>query len=156
MNKYLQEYIGRLRKDFSGLPAEVSHQIAFAFLTFKLGLYDDTVRRCDRSLALLSAEKAAPVLEKALKIIRQRAQDLAESKVQTGALPEFTPEERPYLAIPLSPTEVEDPTHLTITNSLLLIYAVGLIASPEDSQALEEQERYVNQFLLAFKNQINL
>jgi hypothetical protein len=156
MNKFLNDYIGRVRNDFSALPEEISHQIAFAFLTFKMGLYDDTIRRCDRSLSLLGAEKVPSVLVKALQIIHQRAQDLSESKVQPGGLPEFTTEEQQYLAIPLSPAEVEDPAHLKITNSLLLIYAVGLIASPEDIQALEEQERYVNQFLLSYKNQINL
>ncbi|MDD1679054.1 MAG: hypothetical protein LUO93_07745 [Methanomicrobiales archaeon] len=156
MNNYLNNYIEQLRKDFSGLPEELSHQIAFAFLTFRLGLYDDTICRCDRSLALLSASKSPPMLEKALKIVRQRAQDLSESKVQTTGLPEFTPEERAYLAIPLAPEEVEDPIHLSITNSLLLIYAVGRIASPQDIQALEEQERYVHQFLLAYRKQINL
>jgi hypothetical protein len=156
MNKFLNDYIGRVRKDFSALSEEISHQIAFAFLTFKMGLYDDTIRRCDRSISLLAAEKAPSVLVKALQIIRQRAQDLSESKVQTGGLPEFTPEEQGYLAVPLTPEEVEDPVHLKITNSLLLIYAVGLIASPEDIQALEEQERYINQFLFSFKNQINL
>jgi hypothetical protein len=156
MNPYLNDYIGRLRNDFSALPAEISHQVAFAFLTFKLGLYEDTIRRCDRSLELLSAGIILPVLGKALQIIRQRAQDLSESKVQTSGLPEFTTEERTYLAIPLAPDEVEDPVHLTISNSLLLIYAVGLIASPEDVQALEEQERYVTQFLLTYKDQLNL
>jgi hypothetical protein len=156
MNPYLTEYIQRLRGDFSALPAETSHQIAFAFLTFKLGLYEDTVRRCDRSLELLSSAKIPPVLVKALQIIRQRAQDLAESKVRSSGLPEFTAEERTYLALPLAPEEVEDPVHLTISNSLLLIYAVGLIASPEDAQALEEQERYIIQYLLAYKEHIPL
>jgi hypothetical protein len=156
MNPYLNEYIERLRKDFSALPEETSHQIAFAFLTFKLGLYDDTIRRCNRSLQLLSAAIVPPVLKKALQIIRQRAQDLSESKVQTSGLPEFSLEEQEYLAIPLSSEEVEDPIHLTISNSLLLVYAVSLIASPEDTQALEEQERYATQFLLAYKNKIPL
>jgi hypothetical protein len=156
MNKYLNDYIERLRQDFSGLPAEISHQIAFAFLTFKMGLYDDTIRRCDRSIALLSATKIPYVLVKALQIIRQRAQDLSESKVLTTGLPEFTADDRTYLSIPLTSDQVEDAVHLKITNSLLLIYVVGIIASPEDIQALEEQERYVNQFLLTYKNQINL
>jgi hypothetical protein len=156
MNPYLNRYIERLRKDFSALPQEISHQIAFAFLTFKLGLYDDAIRRCDRSLELLSSREVPLVLEKALQIVRQRAQDLSESRVVTTRLPEYTPEERIYLAIPLAPEEVEDPVHLTISNSLLLIYAVGLIASPEDGQALEEQERYVTQFLIAYQEQIPL
>ncbi len=156
MNPYLSEYIDHLRKNFSSLPVEVAHQIAFAFLTFKLGLYDDSIRRCDRSLELLASHIVPEVLPKALQIVRQRALDLSESKVQTSGLPEFTPEERMYLAIPLAPEEVEDPVHLTIANSLVLIYAVGLIASPEDMQALEEQERYVTQFLLAYKEQLPL
>jgi hypothetical protein len=156
MNQYLSDYIERLRKDFSALPKDISHQIAFTFLTFKLGIYDDTIRRCDRSLELLTGQIVPPVLKKALEIVRQRAQDLSESKVQTSGIPEFSPEEREYLAIPLPSAAVEDPIHLTISNSLLLIYAVGLIASPEDIQALEEQERYVTQFLLAYKDQIDL
>lgn len=156
MNPYLNEYIDHLRRDFSSLPAEIAHQIAFAFLTFKLGLYEDTIRRCDRALELLAAEHVPESLLKALHVVRLRALDLSESKVQTSGLPEFTPEERVYLAIPLAPEEVEDPVHLTISNSLLLIYAVGLIASSEDLQALEEQERYVTQFLLAYKDQLPL
>ncbi len=156
MNPYLTNYIDRLRKDFSGLSPEISHQVAFAFLTFKLGLYEDTIRRCDRSLELFTAEGVPPVLKKALQIVRQRAQDLAESRVRTTGLPEFAPEDRPYLAIPLAPEQVEDPEHLTISNSLLLIYAAGIVASAEDFQALEEQERYVTQFLLTYKEQILL
>lgn len=156
MNKFLTDYIMLLREDFADLPKEIAHQIAFMFLTFKMGLYDDTIRRCDRSLALLATRKVPKVLEKALQVIRRRAQDLSESKVQTIELPEFSQEDNKYLAIPLGSIEVEDPVHLRITNSLLLIYAVSLITSPEDIQALEEQERYVTQFLLAYKNQINL
>jgi hypothetical protein len=154
MKKYLNDYINRIRVDFSTLPSDIAHQIAFAFLTFKLGLYDDAIRRCSQSLTILSTIKAPSVLEKALKIIQRRAQDLSESRVETGGLPDFTLTEQGQLAIQLAPDMVDDPVHLKITNSLILLYAVGLIASSEDTQALEEQERYVLQFLQAYKKQI--
>ncbi len=156
MNKFLNDYINRIRKDFEAIPGDPAHQISFAFLTFKMGLYEDTLRRCDRAAALLPLLPVSSVLRKALKVIRQRSQDLAELKVQTSGLPEFSPAEQHYLAVVLPGEQIEDPIHLTITNSLVLIYAVGLISSPDDTQALEEQERYVVQVLQTYRNFISL
>lgn len=156
MNKFLTEYINRIRKDFEEIPENIAHQITFAFLTFKMGLYEDTVRRCDRALPLVPSLKSSSVLRKALEIIRHRAQDLAESRVETTGLPEFNTDERVYLAVIPPADQIEDPVHLTITNSLVLLYAVGIVCSPEDVQALEEQERYVVQYLQTYRNFISL
>lgn len=156
MKNFLTRYLQNMRNIFPALPHETAHQIAFAFLTFKMGLYEDSIERCKKSLHLLQGTPVPSALLTALTILRERSADLAALRVQSSGLPEFSHEERPYLALDIAPGSVDDPTHLTISNSLILLYAVAFITSPDDTQALEEQERYVIQILATYKQLINL
>lgn len=151
MKTFLTRYLQNIRNNVPALPPETAHQIAFAFLTFKMGLYEDSIERCKKSLNLLKDIPVPGALLTALTILQERATDLTASRVQSSGLPEFDPEDRPFLALDIKPEAVDDPTHLTISNSLLLIYAVGLSTSPDDTQALEEQERYIIHILSSYK-----
>lgn len=156
MKSYLVDYINRMKQPFSVIDEGGAHQIAFAFLTFKMGLYDDTVRRCEKSLEMLKSTKAPSALEKSLKVIQERARDLSQSRIQSTNIPLFSPEERHYTAINVPLEQVEDPIHLTISNSLLLLYAIAINMSPDDATALEEQERYVIHILDGYKKLLNI
>lgn len=154
MKNYLIVYIQRIRNNFPTLSRETAHQIAFAFLTFKMGLYEDSILRCTKALNLLKGVPVPSVLVTALSILKGRAEDLAASRVQSVNLPEFNMDERSFIPINIATESVDDPVHLTISNSLILLYAVALATSQEDSQALEEQERYVIQLLTSYKRLI--
>ena len=145
-----------MKQPFSAIDEECAHQIAFAFLTFKMGLYDDTVRRCEKTLQLLQSTKVPSALQKSLKVIQERARDLSQARIQSMNIPLFASDERNYTAINVLPELVEDPIHLTISNSLILLYAVAINTSPDDATALEEQERYVIHILEGYKKYINI
>jgi hypothetical protein len=156
MKNYLNKYIRRMRDVFSGVERETAHQIVFAMMTFKMGLYEDTIQRCTKALSSPHASSIPPVLVHGLEILRQRATDLSESRVRSPNLPEFSPREEELLPIPLSSEIGEDPAHLKISNSIVLLYVAGFIASPDDQEALEEQERYILKILENYKNQLHL
>jgi len=156
MKSYLVDYINRMKQPFSTIDEECAHQIAFAFLTFKMGLYDDTVRRCEKTLQMLKSKKVPLALQKSLMVIQERAHDLSQSRVQSPNLPEFSGNENSYIAINVPLDLVEDRIHLTISNSLIMIYAVAINNSPNDTTALEEQERYVIHILESYKKLLNI
>jgi hypothetical protein len=51
---------------------------------------------------------------------------------------------------------VEEPDMLKIENALLLIYAVAYTTASEDAQALDEQQNYAIQIIMAYKKALNL
>ena len=53
MDSSLSQYIDRVGPAFSGIPRGAAHQVAFAFLSYKLGIYHDAVTRCDHALKLI-------------------------------------------------------------------------------------------------------
>ncbi len=154
MKTYLNKYIQRMQELFSELDPETAHQVAFAMMTFKMGLYEDTIQRCTKALS--SRSTLPPVLARALEILQERSVDLSESRVRSPNLPDFAAQEQDLLPIPLPKDAVEDPTNLTISNSIILCYVAGLLASPDDQGALEEQERYILKILEKYKEQLNL
>ena len=42
-----------------------------------------------------------------------------------------------------------------LTNALILLYAVALTTSPDDEQALEEQEKYVLRLLATYRKTLD-
>ncbi|MDD1658288.1 MAG: hypothetical protein LUQ41_07525, partial [Methanomicrobiales archaeon] len=92
-----------------------------------------------------------PLLARALRIIRERAQHLVEASFNEPLSETFSPEEAPLLAISPKDTDVPDAPPLQVANALILVYAAGLLSSPDDGQALEEQEQYVLQLINALK-----
>ncbi len=148
---YLTDYMARIGPSLRGLDREAAHEIAMVVLTYKMGVYEDTVRRCALALSALNGQEQWRDVSKALEIVRTRAGDLQASGTIVTPLPPFEPDERARLLLQLADTDVEDASNLRLVNALVLLYAAGRIASPRDEQALEEQEHFPIQLLEGYK-----
>ncbi|MDD1652291.1 MAG: hypothetical protein LUO86_04585 [Methanomicrobiales archaeon] len=149
MDAFLNEYMERVKPLLTGIGGEAGHQTAFVFLSFKMGLYDETIQRCDQ--ALRHEATLPPLLARAIRIIRERAWNLVRASYNEPLTETFSPEEMQLLAISPEETDVPDAPQLHVTNALILVYVAGLLSSPEDAQALEEQERFVLQQITAIR-----
>jgi hypothetical protein len=153
MDSSLSQYIDRVRPAFSGIPRDGAHQVAFAFLSYKLGIYHDAVARCDQALKLIEGRPIPGVLGRALKIVRERAHALSESLFDAKLPFLFTKEDLPFGIIdPKEP--VADADLFQLTDALLILYAGAIIASPDDEQALEEQEKYILQLIATYRKSL--
>jgi hypothetical protein len=153
MDRFLTEYLDRVRPAFSVLPEHAGHQIAFAFLSYKLGIYHDAVTRCDQALRLTGGLPVPPVLGTALRIVRERADALSNARYDAKLPFLFTKADLPFGIIdPTAP--VVDADLFQLTNALVILYAAALVSSPDDEQALEEQEKYVLQLLATYRKSL--
>lgn len=155
MKQMLNDYIVRLEPLLATIDEETGHLVAQSLLTYKFGLYRNAAEKSTETLARLKSITPHPgALESALLILRERAGDLADSRVT--ASPEHTFAEADYdnLAIRLRPDQIEDPATLDLDNALVLLYAVGIETSPDDEQALEEHQRFVIQILEAYREKL--
>lgn len=153
MDSYLSQYIDRVRPAFSGIPRDAAHQVAFAFLSYKLGIYHDAVTRCEQALKLVEGRLLPGVLGRALKIVRERAAALSRSQYDTKLPFLFTKEDLPFGIIdPKEP--VADSDLFQLTDALIILYAAALAASPDDEQALEEQEKYILQLYATYRKSL--
>jgi hypothetical protein len=149
MDRFISEYIERVRPVFSALPREAGHQLAFAFLSFKMGIYHDAVTRCDQAARLIEGGQI-PVLATSLRVVRERADALSQARFDAKLPFLFKKPDLPFGII--DPSEpVVDPDLFQLTDALIILYAAALAASPDDEQALEEQEKYVLQLLATYK-----
>lgn len=154
IEEFLNTYVERVRPAFRTLDQDAAHQLANVFLTFKHGLYEDSVRRTEQALGTLQGLGGWNDLKKALAIILVRVRDLCERGAITTLLPQFTPDETARLAVRLPEEEVADRSHLQLANALLLLYIAALSASPRDVQALEEQRNFLLLQLTPYKEKI--
>jgi hypothetical protein len=153
MDRFLSEYLERVRPAFSALPGHAGHQIAFAFLSYKLGIYHDAVIRCDQALSLIGGRAVPGVIATALKIVRERAEALDGSRFDAKLPFLFTKADLPFGIIdPSAP--VVDADLFQLTNSLVILYAAARSSSPDDEQALEEQEKYVLQLIATYQKSL--
>lgn len=153
---YLEAYIERVRPTFEGMDEETAHAVTAALLGFKFGLYGNAAAKAEAALVRLEGKKAPDALKTALQVLRQRARDLKASVLISTGLPPFSEEDQPFLAIDLPAGEIEDRATFTLDNALLLLYAVGMIASPDDEQALDEHRGFPLQLLMSYKKQLQL
>jgi hypothetical protein len=150
MDRFLSEYLERVRPAFAPLAEHAGHQIAFAFLSYKLGIYHDAVTRCDQALKLIEGLPIPGVIATALRLVRERAEALSQAQYDAKLPFLFTKADLPFGIIdPSAP--VVDPDLFQLTNALVIIYAAALASSPDDGQALEEQEKYVLQLLATYR-----
>ena len=150
MDSYLSQYIDRVRPVFSGIPRDAAHQIAFAFLSYKLGIYHDAVTRCEQALKLTEGRPLPGFLGRALRIVRDRAAALSQAQFDVKFPFILTKEDLPSGIIdPKDP--VADADLFQLTDALILLYAAALISSPDDGQALEEQEKYILQLIATYR-----
>jgi hypothetical protein len=153
MDSSLSQYIDRVRPAFSGIPRDAAHQVAFAFLSYKLGIYNDAVTRCEHALKLIEGRPIPGVLGRGLKVVRERAEALSQAQFDARLPFNFTKEDLPFGIIdPKEP--VADADLFQLTDALLILYAAALIASPDDEQALEEQEKYVLQLIATYRKSL--
>jgi hypothetical protein len=156
MERFLDAYIERMRPHFPGFPPDTAHEIASAFLAFKFGLYANAARECTNAIALVPDGESNRALKKALEIIRANAQDRDNSVVTADPGVAFSPAELAYVAITIPPGNAEDPGTLNLDNSLILVYVVALITSPDDDEALEEHRRLIVRMLNDYKKALGL
>ena len=150
MDRFLTEYLERVRPAFAALPEHAGHQIAFAFLSYKLGIYHDAVTRCDQALSLIAGRPVPGVIATALTLVRERAETLSLAHFDAKLPFLFTKADLPFGIIdPSAP--VVDPDLFQLTNALVILYAAALSSSPEDEQALDEQEKYILQLLATYR-----
>lgn len=153
MDRFLSEYLERVRPAFAALPERAGHQIAFAFLSFKLGIYHDAVTRCNQALSLLGGKAVPGILGTALRIVRERAEALDGARFDAKLPFLFTKADLPLgILDPAAP--VVDADLFQLTNSLVILYAAAIASSPDDEQALEEQEKYVLQLLATYRKSL--
>ncbi len=153
MDRFLSEYLERVRPAFAALPEHAGHQIAFAFLSYKLGIYHDAVTRCDQAMKLIEGRPVPGVIATSLRIVRERADALAGAQYDAKLPFLFTKPDLPLGIIdPSAP--VVDPDLFQLTNALVILYAAALSSSPDDEQALEEQEKYVLQLIATYQKSL--
>ncbi len=151
METYYYDYLERLRPVYKGLPRKTAHEVATAVLSFKFGLYTKAIESVDRALPTLGDSEPERVLRKALTIVREKADRLMVADVAPVTAEPFSGPDLMYLVLTLPPEKIEDADTLQLDNALILLFAVGYIASPDDAQALEEQEKFVIQTLNEYR-----
>jgi hypothetical protein len=156
MITFLDEYIERIRPMYRDIRPVTAHEIATAFLSYKFGLYGMAAGSAETAARAMGASEPEQVLKKALLIVQERAKNLENAIVTTATIVSFEPSQDPYLAIVLPKERVEEPDMLQIENALMLIYAVAYTTASEDEQALDEQQNYVVQIIMAYKKALNL
>jgi hypothetical protein len=158
MERYLNDYIERMRPAFHDLDRELAHQISLIYLTFKMGSYEDTIHRCNAVQDLISDThpRTGNALQKAITIVRIRATDLQEAGMIITPLPSFEGEERAFMAVDLDEKSVSDLSHLHLVNALLMLYAAGRIASSRDEQALDEHQNFAVNLINPYKEALGM
>ena len=129
MDRFLAEYINRMKPHFTSLPATTAHEIASAFLAYRFGLYPNVVQECNHAISHIPDSESNNVLKKALAIVRANAQNLDNSQFQEDVTIEFAENEIQYLPISLPVEKIEDPGSYKLDNALVLLYAVASITS---------------------------
>jgi len=156
MERFLTEYINRLRPHFTGFPAATAHEIASVFLAFKFGLYRNAVHECTQAISLIPDSGANLALKKALSIVRANAQDLENAQFTADLSIVFSENERPYVPIILPRDQIEDPVTLELDNALILIYSVAVISSPDDEEAMAEHRKFIIRLLTGYKKALGI
>jgi hypothetical protein len=156
MISFLDEYIERIRPMYRDIKPTTAHEIATTFLSYKFGLYGMAAGSAAAAAGAMGTSEPDQVLKNALLVVQERATNLENAVVTTATQVSFEPSQYPYLAIVLPKERVEEPDMLKIENSLMLIYAVAYTTATEDEQALDEQQNYVVQIIMAYKKALNL
>jgi len=156
MEKYLYDYMHRITPLYRGIDREIAHDVASAVLSFKFGLYPNTINSADQALAHLNGEGPFGTLKKALRILRDRAANLEKFEIREYSEEGFGQGDQPYLALNLPAEQVENQEDLTLDNAILLCYAVAYLYSPDDGQMLDEHQNFILQILNPYKEPLGL
>lgn len=155
MEKLLYAYMNRITPNFRSVDARTAHEIAATVLSFKFGIFENSVRSADKALGMLRGEGSHSTLRKALIIIRDRAEKLQSSDVKAYSGILFSSDDFQYLPLSIPPDLIESPDNYTLDNALVLCYAVAYLCSPEDGQRLDEHQNFVIQILNTYKEALD-
>jgi hypothetical protein len=156
MERFLRDYIERIKPEFLNIQKKTAHEIASAFFSFKFGLYPNTVEECRRALALLPEGGSNDTLKKALRIVQANAESLDNAEVTAVTSISFSQTERSLVAINLPQEQIEDPGSLELENALILLFTVAKNTSIDDEQALEEHQKFVIKILTSYKSALGI
>jgi hypothetical protein len=156
MEKLLYAYMNRITPHYRSIDAETGHEIASAVLSFKFGIFPNSVSGAGKAIARLRGEGAHSTLRKALVIIRDRAERLQASEVKVYSDQMFSADDFQYLAVVLPKELIESQETFTLDNALILCYAVAYLSSPDDGQMLDEHQNFVIQILNSYKEAMGL
>jgi hypothetical protein len=156
MDRFLEEYINRMKPHFTSIPAATAHEIASAFLAYRFGLYPNVIQECNHAIVHISDSEANRVLIKALAIVRANAQNLDNSQFLEEVTIQFSENEAPYLPINLPIEKIEDPGSYKLDNALVLLYAVASITSPDDEEIMAEHYKFIIRLLTGYKKALGI
>ena len=151
MEKFLADYIARMRPLFPEISEPVAHKLASAFLSFRFGLYENAAREWSEAGSHIPGAGPAGTLKKAVSLLQAYAENLQNSQISEGKGDSFSGSERQYTAINLPADKIDDPGTLEIDNALVLVYTVSLMRSPDDEEALEEHRKFIVRMLNGYK-----
>ena len=109
-----------------------------------------------QTLSLVPEWNGSSALKTSLLIVRKYAEAYENAQVRPESIPVFGESDKPYLAVNLSPELTEDQLTLDLDNALILLYAVAVITSPDDEQALEEHRKYLIKMLETYKRALGM
>jgi len=157
MEKFLLDYIERIRPAYQRIPKKAAHALASAFLSFRFGLYTKTLQECAAALPLIPAGNGSEALKRAVLIVSGYAEALVNSRVKPDNAIVFPETEHAFLAINLPPDRIDDPDTLGLDNALILIYSAAMIASPdEEGEVLEEHRKNILTILETYKRALGI
>jgi hypothetical protein len=156
MDRFLSEYVNRIKPHFTSIPAVTAHEIASAFLAYRFGLYSNVVRECTHAISLIPDGGSNTALKKALAIVRANAQNLDNAQFTADLSITFSENEIPYLPISLPKDRIGDPGTFELDNALVLIYAVAGITSPDDEEVMAEHHKFIIQLLNGYKKALGI
>ena len=156
MEKYLYDYMHRITPYYRGIDRETAHEVASAVLSFKFGLYPNSVSSSESAISRIGAGTAFETLKKALVIIRDRALRLEASEFKGYSSLTFSPDDHQFLALTIPEGEVKSREDQALDNAILLGYAVAYLCSPDDGQVLDEHQNFVIQILNPYKEALRL
>ncbi len=154
MEKYLYDYIHRITPFYRSVDRDTAHEIASLVLSFKFGLYHNSIGSADTVISRLTGQGAVAALRKAVTIIRDRAVRLEQSDVKGYSPLSFAPDEDRYLAIIIPADQIENRESFTLDNAMVLAYAVAYLCSPDDGQMLDEHQNFIILILSSYKEQM--
>ena len=156
MDRFLAEYINRMKPHFTSMPAATAHEIASAFLAYRFGLFPNVVQECNHAISHIPDGESNNVLKKALAIVRANAQNLDNSQFLEDVTIAFADNEIPYLPLNLPMEKIEDPGSYKLHNALVLVYAVASITSPEDEEVMAEHHKFIIRLLTGYKKALGI
>jgi hypothetical protein len=156
MDRFLAEYINRMKPHFISIPATTAHEIATAFLSYRFGLFPNVVQECNHAISHIPDGESNNVLKKALAIVRANAQNLDNSQFLEDVTIEFADNEIPYLPLNLPMEKREDPGSYKLDNALVLVYSVASITSPEDEEVMAEHHKFIIRLLTGYKKALGI